>query len=138
MKHLLWNACMLLCAAQGAPALAQTPPVERQARPPVANPGSPVAAMGYRSVFADTASGVETRQTDWRKANAEVGRFTRGHIDILKWEQEQADANRPGSAPGASGATGAPGTSGAPGRSGNSGAPTGSPTPQLHRHQEPQ
>jgi hypothetical protein len=135
MKHLLWSVCTLLCAAQSAPALAQTPPVERQARPPVADPGSPVTAIGYRSVFADTASGIETRQLDWRKANDEVGQFTRGHIDILKWEQEQADTHRPGSAPGA---PGAPGASGVSGLSGAPARPARPGTTQQHRHQEPQ
>ncbi len=30
---------------------------------------------------------------DWRQANEEVGRFTRGHIDLLRWEAEQAPAH---------------------------------------------
>jgi hypothetical protein len=42
-------------------------------------------------VFKETSLGVEKDSTDWRKANDEVGRFTRGHPDILKWE-EQEDA----------------------------------------------
>jgi hypothetical protein len=45
--------------------------------------------MAYRSVFQDTPTGVEQEAQDWRKANAEVGRFPRGHIDLLKWEQAQ-------------------------------------------------
>ncbi len=43
----------------------------------------------YRSVFEDTPRGVETRRDDWKKANAEVGRFPRGHADWLKWEEAQ-------------------------------------------------
>jgi hypothetical protein len=27
---------------------------------------------------------------DWKTANADVGRFPRGHVDLLKWEQAQA------------------------------------------------
>ena len=48
-----------------------------------------VPAVVYRSVFADTPTGVEQETADWRKANAEVGQFRRGHVDILKWEAEQ-------------------------------------------------
>ncbi len=49
----------------------------------------------YRSVFVDTPSGIVTEETDWKKANAEVGYFKRGHMDILRWEiaQEKARAN---------------------------------------------
>ena len=44
----------------------------------------------YRSVFVDTPTGVETESVDWKRANADVGQFKRGHIDVLKWEEEQA------------------------------------------------
>ena len=50
----------------------------------------PVPAVLYRSVFADTPQGVETGSLPWKDANAEVGQFTRGHIDILKWEAAQS------------------------------------------------
>ncbi len=56
------------------------------------DPAIPVPAVGYRSVFSDMPRGVETDTIDWRAANAEVGRFTRGHIDILKWEAAQKKA----------------------------------------------
>lgn len=91
--------CMLLlplgnAQAQGAPALQP------------ADPAVPVPAVSYRSVFADLPTGVEAAREDWKKANNEVGRFTRGHVDILKWEQQQAapaapaaPAARPGAAP---------------------------------------
>ncbi len=46
-----------------------------------------VPSVVYRSVFTTTSRGVEKDTVDWRKANDEVGRFTRGHIDILKWEE---------------------------------------------------
>ncbi len=58
----------------------------------VADPSDPAAvvpAVGYRSVFTDTPTGVETENADWKKANTEVGQFRRGHVDILKWEAEQ-------------------------------------------------
>lgn len=64
--------------AQGAPA------------PQAADPAAPVPAVSYRSVFADLPTGVEAGREDWKKANNDVGRFTRGHVDILKAEQQQA------------------------------------------------
>jgi hypothetical protein len=66
------------------------------------NAQSAVPAQLYRSVFADLPKGVENVQDDWAKANAEVGQFRRGHIDLLKWEDEQA---RQPSAPAAAGPT---------------------------------
>lgn len=61
-----------------------------------ADPGASVPAPQYRSVFQDTPKGVEEGSDDWKKANAEVGRFPRGHADILKWENaRQPAAPRP-------------------------------------------
>lgn len=51
---------------------------------------TPVPPTSYRSVFADLPQGVETTALDWRAANANVGQFKRGHMDVLKWEQSQA------------------------------------------------
>lgn len=67
------------------------------AQPQVADPASPVPAVSYRSVFVDTPQGVETGSLPWKAANADVGQFTRGHIDILKWEAARArqDAAKP-------------------------------------------
>lgn len=56
----------------------------------VTNPAVFVPPVLYRSVFVDTPTGVETESLDWRRANADVGQFKRGHIDLLKWEEEQA------------------------------------------------
>lgn len=77
--------CMLLLPlgtvhAQGAPA------------PQASDPTAPVPAATYRSVFSDLPAGVETGREDWKKANNDVGRFTRGHADILKSEQQAAPA----------------------------------------------
>lgn len=58
--------------------------------PQPGDPAAPVPAVSYRSVFADLPTGVEAGREDWKKANNEVGRFTRGHVDILKAEQQQA------------------------------------------------
>ena len=46
----------------------------------------------YRSAFAGVPTGVEQTRVDWKKANADVGQFKRGHADLLKWEREQAKA----------------------------------------------
>lgn len=70
-------------------------PIVAAAQPaatPATDPSAPVPAVAYRSVFADTPRGVETESIDWTAANTLVGQFTRGHIDILKWEAAQARA----------------------------------------------
>jgi hypothetical protein len=54
-----------------------------------AQPDAKVPAVQYRSVFKDTPKGVENETADWRKANQEVGQFLRGHVDVLKWEEQQ-------------------------------------------------
>jgi hypothetical protein len=54
-----------------------------------ANPAAQVPPVSYRSVFRETSLGVEKDSADWRKANNEVGKFLRGHIDILKWEEQE-------------------------------------------------
>ena len=75
-----------------------------QAQTPVdlalAQPGSTVPPVIYRSVFPATAAtqgGVETAATGWAKANAEVGQFTRGHRDILQAEAA-SDVGQPSTA----------------------------------------
>jgi hypothetical protein len=66
----------------------------------VTEAAAPVPPVLYRSVFADTPKGLEQENADWKKANAEVGQFRRGHVDILKWEAEQARAKAPASGAG--------------------------------------
>ena len=91
---------VLLCAilvapglvlAQGMTAARVAPQVPSQATamPSVTNPAAAVPPVVYQSVFADTPTGVEMESADWKKANAEVGQFKRGHVDILKWEEAQ-------------------------------------------------
>lgn len=66
--------------------------------PALADPADPAAAVprvAYRSVFTDTPTGVEAQQADWKKANAEVGQFRRGHVDLLKWEEEHGRTPSP-------------------------------------------
>lgn len=57
--------------------------------PAVTDPGAAVPPVVYQSVFGGTPSGVEMESADWKKANAEVGQFKRGHVDILKWDEAQ-------------------------------------------------
>ncbi len=56
------------------------------------NAEAAVPTVTYRSVFRETSLGVEREKIDWRKANDDVGKFTRGHVDILKQEEMDAKA----------------------------------------------
>lgn len=78
MKQFLLSLCGALACL----------PVAADAQPPT-DPAAPVPSVQYRSVFKDTPMGVETETLDWKAANAQVGQFLRGHIDILKWEAAQ-------------------------------------------------
>lgn len=75
-----------------AAALAVLAPAALAADP--ADPAAPVPTPAYRSVFTGPA-GVEEDSVDWKKANADVGQFTRGHIDLLRWEERQGGAAAP-------------------------------------------
>ena len=91
-------AATLLSALAAQPSLAQTkegvaPPMQAKAEARVTDPSAAVPAVAYRSVFKETSLGVEMETVDWRKANDDVGKFTRGHVDILKAE-EKVDANK--------------------------------------------
>ena len=97
MKKSSLLARVLLCASTAAPgvALAQAmtaPEVTNTAVATVTDPAAAVPPVVYQSVFADTPTGVEMESADWKKANAEVGQFKRGHVDILKWEEAPAKA----------------------------------------------
>lgn len=78
-----WQRAAGLAWAGLAPWLALAGP------PPIADPAAAVPPARYRSVFADTPTGVEPGATDWVKANADVGEFRNGFVDILRWEQSQ-------------------------------------------------
>ena len=58
----------------------------------VTDPAAPVPPVIYQSVFKESPTGVETQSVDWKKANADVAQFPRGHVDILKWEEAQIKA----------------------------------------------
>jgi hypothetical protein len=78
----------ILCALFWQASAAQMAPAPSDGW--AANPSAKVPAVAYRSVFKETSLGVEKDSTDWRKANDDVGKFTRGHVDILKWEEQEA------------------------------------------------
>lgn len=73
-------------------------PISATAQTVVTDPGASVPSVIYQSVFNQSPTGVETKSIDWKKANAEVGQFKRGHVDILKWEETQAK-DKPGAKP---------------------------------------
>lgn len=94
MKHhsLLAAALIGACATLSSAALAQAIPSTKSANPrisDVTDASAPVPPVVYQSVFASTPTGVEMESADWKKANAEVGQFKRGHVDILKWDEAQ-------------------------------------------------
>lgn len=91
LKELASFVLLAAIALSLSPARAQEA-ASAAAPPSVADATSPVPAVQYRSVFADTPTGVEQESVDWKKANAEVGQFRRGHVDILKWEAQQPAA----------------------------------------------
>ena len=64
--------------------------INAMAQATVTDPDASVPPVVYQSVFNQSPTGVETKSVDWKKANAEVGQFKRGHVDILKWEESQA------------------------------------------------
>ncbi len=72
----------IFCIAQSSYALA-----EKSSKADAAVP-----SVTYRSVFRETSLGIEQEKLDWRKANDDVGKFTRGHVDILKQEEMDAKA----------------------------------------------
>jgi hypothetical protein len=63
------------------------------------SPATPVPSVDYRSPFQDIPKGVEATVMDWKTSNATVGQFKRGHVDLLKWESEQARAAGPAAKP---------------------------------------
>lgn len=73
-------------------------PLGASAQGAVTDPSAAVPPVVYQSVFNQSPTGVETKSIDWKKANAEVGQFKRGHVDILKWEEAQAK-DKPGGKP---------------------------------------
>ena len=140
MKQSSLLARVLLCACAAAPGLAlaqgvtagkntpiATVPATVPATASVTDPAAAVPPVVYQSVFAGTPTGVEMESADWKKANAEVGQFKRGHVDILKWDEAQTKGPTPSQSsplptPPAARPTPAPS------------APPTPPAPSLHKH----
>jgi hypothetical protein len=86
-------------------ALAQAPaavflPLDPQPTLQALNPQSAVPPAVYRSTWENLPRGVEDTRLDWRRSNDTVGQFKRGHIDLLRLEQQNAaPAARPQAAP---------------------------------------
>ena len=70
------------------------------------DPAAAAPLPTYRSALAGVPRGVEEGSTPWKEANAEVGQFPRGHVDLLKWEERQPGAAAPAPARPASAAPG--------------------------------
>jgi hypothetical protein len=83
-----WGLAMLLPAgAACAQAPAPYPRLDPRPTEQAADPATPVPAALYSSAFSGLSTGVEPASDDWKKSNAAVGQFPRGHADLLKWEQ---------------------------------------------------
>ena len=98
----------------------------------VSDASASVPPVVYQSVFNQSPTGVETKSVDWKKANAEVGQFKRGHVDILKWDESQAKdkpAGKPAMPPEAESVKPAPSPAAAV--PGSTTAPA-APTPHKH------
>ena len=92
---------LLTQAALAQPASAVFLPLDPQPTLQALNPQSAVPPAVYRSTLAELPRGVEDTQLDWRRSNDAVGQFKRGHIDLLRSEQQNAApaATHPKAAP---------------------------------------
>ncbi len=73
---LLWP---VLGLAQGVPQQAAA----------AAAPDAPVPAVPYQPMPAAGASALVRELDDWKRVNAAVAEFPRGHRDIVRWERAQ-------------------------------------------------
>lgn len=83
------SAAPAITLAQGAPPAAGG----------VADPAATVATPTYQSAFGTAPMGVVTDLQSWAEANALVGQFQRGHMDIVRWERAQEAAAQAAEAP---------------------------------------
>ena len=81
---------LLTHAALAQPASAVFLPLDPQPTLQALNPQSAVPPAVYRSTLAELPRGVEDTQLDWRRSNDAVGQFKRGHIDLLRLEQQKS------------------------------------------------
>ena len=79
---------LLTQAALAQPASAVFLPLDPQPTLQAVDTQSAVPPAVYRSTLADLPRGVEETRLDWRRSNDAVGQFKRGHIDLLRLEQQ--------------------------------------------------
>ncbi len=84
MKVLLIPLVLAATLSAGA----QTVSVHEQAAR-AANPASPTAPTRHEPMAPSGISGLATERDDWKAANATVGQYQRGHMDILRSERAQ-------------------------------------------------
>ncbi len=94
-KHWLAVGCAFALPLLSQAALAQPTtniflPLDPRPTLRALNSQSVVPPAVYRSTLADLPRGVEEIRLDWRRSNDAVGQFKRGHIDLLKLEEQQA------------------------------------------------
>jgi hypothetical protein len=53
----------------------------------------------YRSAFQGLPTGLADDPLDWKKANADVAQFPRGHGDWLEWEKQHGAGAAPPAGP---------------------------------------
>lgn len=85
----------LVGTAQGVPPQS----VHQQAITALA-PSTPVPALVQHPLPLVGISALVRELDDWQRANATVGQYPRGHMDIVKWERaQQAGQAAPGAVP---------------------------------------
>jgi len=92
-RHLL--ALLFLATAPALTAAQSAPPASGG----VADPAAPSIPPVYQSAFGTSPKGVVTDLQSWAEANATVGQFQRGHMDIVRWERAQEAAAQATDAP---------------------------------------
>jgi len=65
---------------------AQTVPQQAAA---AANPDAGTSPVPYQPMAPVGAGALIVELDDWKAANATVGQYRRGHMDIIKWEKAQ-------------------------------------------------
>ncbi len=64
----------------------------QQPSPAVARPATATPPVRYQPMAPTGASARVLELEDWKAANATVGQYRRGHMDIVKWEKAQPPA----------------------------------------------
>jgi hypothetical protein len=91
LTRVVRSALLLLLPLAGAPALAQS----ARSHLAVADPAHPTQPLVYRSAFdGPPLATTDPAPGNWAALNARVGQFKRGHIDILR-QEDQVASTRP-------------------------------------------